>query len=192
MSKTNAKVVTMKQDPSLQDEIEKNLAVGNEKAAKTKEVLTKKAELKKDPPATSTKNTGVSELVRKMIAPKEGSTVAGALFSDVNKAVQEQFGRKLHQSEFQRNFDKMKNEGILTEKAPRVFFKDKPPVKDKVKDGEAEKETHKKKATPTAAKDAKLTDKEVEKEKKKGAKAEHKKLAKKTEEIIASGDKVTD
>jgi predicted transcriptional regulator len=196
------------EDNSLQQEVENNLSAGKKKTAltgkkKTEEVVTDttedapKTKSKKKDPAPSTapakeavvKNTGVSGLVREMLTPAEGSTVAGATFSDVNKAVQARFGRKLHQSEFQRNFDKMVKEKVLTEKAAKPALKEKVAPVAKVKDGEAEKETGK---VVSISKGAKMTDKQVANEEKKAAKAEHKKLAKKTEEVIASGDSVTE
>lgn len=65
-------------------------------------------------------NSGISELVRSMMTPQEGSTVCGCTYGEANRAVKEQFKRALYPSEFDRNFKKMVKDGILTEKqAPR-------------------------------------------------------------------------
>lgn len=108
-----------KAEPKAKKDATKDDKVAPKKEKKEKK---EKAEPKEKAPKTlesynfDTKT--ISGLVKTMLMPKEGSKVAGCTYGEANKAVQAKFKRKLHTSEFQRNYKNLFDLGVLAEKLP--------------------------------------------------------------------------
>jgi adenylate kinase len=89
----------------------------------TKKAAPKKAAPKKAAPKKAkVKKPGISDLLKQIMVPKTG-TICAVTYAEANVAVVKAFPKreKLYLSEFDRNFDKLKNDGKLTAKKSTNF-----------------------------------------------------------------------